>query len=154
MEVPMDEIKKLTLPKQLLAGGGVLLFIFSFFDWFSIGGGRVGSGAFSYAIPEYSANAWETEAVGFFFGVLPVLAGLAAAALVLLPVFGVKLPDGAPWEMITAICGCVGALVVIELLKGESPADRAFGLIVAAIAGAAMCAGGVMTLMNQNKSAS
>ncbi len=144
MEVRMDEIKKLTLPKQLLAGGGVVVFLFSFFSWFSFElGGYAG-----FAGIDTSVNGWD---VGFLWGGLPAIAGLAAALIVLLPVFKVALPDGAPWELIASICGCIGALVVLKLLTGETGFDRAFGLYIAAIGGAAMCAGGVMSLMNQNK---
>lgn len=144
MEVPMDDIKKLTLPKQLLVGGGVLTFIFSFFDWFTVGGGSIGG----YELPEFGGNGWD---VGFLWGGLPALAGLAAAAIILLPLFNVKLPEDVPWGMIAAICGLTGALVVLKLLFGEDGTDRAFGLYLASLGGAAMTAGGVMTLMDQNK---
>ena len=149
----MDELKKLTLPKQLLAGGGVLVFFFSFFEWFSA---SLKGGLGGFGVEAGGGNGWD---VGFLWGGLPALAGLAAAAIVVLPVFKVALPDGAPWDMISAICGLTGALVLLKFLIGEDGGayiefGRSFGLYIAAIAGIAMCAGGVMTLMNQNKASS
>ena len=149
----MDDLKKLTLPKQLLAGGGIAVFIFSFFEWFSI---SVKGGLGGFGADVGGGNGWD---VGFLWGGLPALAGLAAAAIVLLPVFNVSLPDGAPWDMIAAICGATGALVALKFLIGEDDGgyvevSRSFGLFIDTLGGIAMCAGGVMTLMNQNKAAS
>ena len=132
----MDELKKNA--DYLVLGGGAVLFIASFFDWYSYEiSGLQGFGV------DTSFNGWETAGVSFLFGILPALLGLALAVFAGIKLFAkdVKLPE-APWGLIVLIAGvAAGALVLIELLKGESPFDRAWGLYLATIAGLVLAGG-------------
>ena len=70
---------KLTTSDKVVAGSGLLLFIASFLPWFGVEGFNV------------HGNGWD---VGFFWGGIPALLGLAAAGVVLATKLGdVKLPD-------------------------------------------------------------
>jgi len=136
----VDDLNKLGPARLLLAAGGLVLFIASFLEWFSVDTGGILGSSFSL-----TANGWD---VGFLWGGLPALLGLALAVLILLPVFAkdLKLPAEVPWLLIYAIAGIVaGALVILKLLIGESdPWDRSYGLYLAAIAGIATLIGGIL----------
>ncbi len=120
-----------------LLAAGVLIFILSFFPFYTIEVGGLGSD---------SRNAWES-----FWSWFPVLLGLAATAMILLPRFGVKLP--VPSRLVALGCWALAfVLLIIALITfpygGDVPdaqkelVDKATGhgfglyasLLVAAIA--------------------
>jgi len=132
----VDELKKNA--DYLILGGGAVLFIASFFDWYSFDYGGISGLSYSSSV-----NGWETGLVSFLFGILPALLGLALAVFAGIKLFAkdVKLPE-APWGLIVLIAGvAAGALVLIEVLKGESPWDRAWGLYLAVVAGIVLAVG-------------
>jgi hypothetical protein len=130
------DFSKLTTSDKVVAGSGLLLFIASFLPWFKFDfGGFLGS---------QTANGWD---VGFFWAGIPALLGLAAAGLVLASKLSdFKLPElPIPWGQAFLIAGGVSAaIVVLKLLTGESPLDRAWGLFLATIAALAFAGGGFM----------
>jgi hypothetical protein len=133
-------VDKLTTSDKVVAGSGLLLFIASFLPWFGIEGFS-GSG-----------NGWD---VGFLWGGIPALLGLAAAGVVLATKLGdVKLPDlPITWGQAILGAGALSALLVLlKLLLGEEVCgfgecidfDRKWGLFVAAIAAIGLAAGGYL----------
>jgi hypothetical protein len=133
-------VDKLTTSDKVVAGSGLLLFIASFLPWFGFEG-------FSE-----SGNGWD---VGFFWGGIPALLGLAAAGVVLATKLGdVKLPDlPITWGQAILAAGALSALIVVlKLLIGHEECgggfcfdfDRKWGLFVAAIAAIGLAAGGFL----------
>jgi hypothetical protein len=145
------DFSKLKTSDWVIGVAGILLFIFSFFDWFTVevegndffGGGEVGGG-----------NGWD---VGFFWAGIPVILGLAMVAVVAIKAFSpdTKLPDlPVPWGLALFIAGCVAAaIVVLKLLIGEDvdgaeligvDVKRAFGLFLAALSAIGLAVGGFL----------
>ena len=131
---------KLTTSDKVVAGSGLLLFIASFLPWFGVEG-------FSEA-----GNGWD---VGFLWGGIPALLGLACAGVVLATKLGdVKLPDlPFTWGQAILGAGALSALLVLlKLLLGYEVCgfgscidlDRKWGLFVAAIAAIGLAAGGFL----------
>ncbi len=129
------DLSKLTTGDKVVAGSGIALFIFSFFPWFGIDVG----------FASYSESGWSS-----IFSLLAILVGIAMALIVLLPMFGVELPElGMPWSQILFITGIVAvALLVLQLLVGSSTAgvdlDRKIGVFLGVVAGAGLCFGGFL----------
>jgi hypothetical protein len=134
------DLSKLTTSDKVVAGSGLLLFIASFLPWFGIDGF------------DGSGNGWD---VGFLWGGIPALLGLAAAGVVLASKLGdVKLPDlPITWGQAILGAGALSALLVLlKLLLGEEACafgtcidfDRKWGLFVAAIAAIGLAAGGFL----------
>jgi hypothetical protein len=78
----VNAMSGITLPDKLTLGAGVVGLVASFMPWYTI------SGRTAY---NYSRNGWGVNFGGWF----PVLLLMAAAGLVALRLFGVKLPDQA-----------------------------------------------------------
>lgn len=132
------DLNKLSTSEKLIAGSGLALFIASFLPWFGLFG--------------YNGNGWD---VGFFWGGVPALLGLALAVLVALPLFAadVKLPE-LPVTWGQAILGAAGLsafLVVLKLLIGHHSLNRQWGLFVAVIAAVALAAGGFLKFQEEQK---
>lgn len=134
------DLSKLSTSDRVVAGSGLLLFIASFLPWFGIDGFS-GSG-----------NGWD---VGFLWGGIPALLGLAAAGVVLATKLGdMKLPDlPVTWGQAILGAGVLSALlVVLKLLMGYEVCgfgscidlDRKWGLFVAAIASIGLAVGGYL----------
>lgn len=134
------DLSKLTTSDKIVAGSGILLFIASFLPWFGIDGFS-GSG-----------NGWD---VGFFWGGIPALLGLAAAGIVLASKLAdVTLPDlPIPWGQAFLGIGVLAALIVLlKLLLGYEVCgfgacvdfDRKWGLFLASLAAIGLAAGGFL----------
>lgn len=129
------DLSKLTTGDKVIAGSGIALFIFSFFPWFGIDVG----------FASYSESGWSS-----IFSLLAILVGIAMVVVVLLPAFGVDLPElGMPWSQILLIAGIVAAaLILLQLLVGSSTAgvdlDRKIGVFLGLIAGIGLAAGGFL----------
>lgn len=130
------DLNKLSTSDKIVAGSGLLLFIASFLPWFGKG--------------PFDGNGWD---VGFLWGGIPALLGLACAGVVLASKLGdVKLPDlPVTWGQAILGAGALAALlVVLKLLLGYEACsfdlcidlDRKFGLILAAIAAVGLAYGG------------
>ncbi|MGY6502807.1 MAG: hypothetical protein ACXIVQ_18160 [Acidimicrobiales bacterium] len=140
------DLNKLTMGDKVIAGSGIALFIFSFFPWF---GFDFGFGA------RATANGWD---VGFLWGGLPALLGLALAAVVLIPLFAAdfKLPDlPITWGQALLGAAAVAAFfVILKLLIGESGLNREIGMFLSALAAAGLAAGGFLKFQEEQKGAS
>lgn len=132
------DLNKLTLGDRVIAISGIVLFVFSFFDWFTaeIGGETLDSG-----------NAWD-----FTLPMLAVLIGIAMVVIVALKAFGVALPESVPWGLVLLVMGViVFAFILIKLIAGvdvAGPFDidvkRKIGIFVGVIAGAGLAVGGYL----------
>jgi hypothetical protein len=135
------DLNKLSTADKVIAGSGILLFIFSFFPWFGFDLGPFGSA---------TANGWD---VGFIWGGLPALLGLALAALVLIPMFSpdFKLPDlPVTWgQAFLGVAVFAAFWVVLKLLIGESGLDREIGMFLAAIAAVGLAVGGFLKFQEE-----
>jgi hypothetical protein len=130
------DLSKLTTADKVIAGAGIVLFISSFLAWFKVE-------AFGYSA---TANGWD---VGFFWGGIPALLGLAAAIVVLVnKLTDADLPDlPVPWSQALFGAGALSAvIVVLKLLTGYHSVDRAFGLFLATLAALAFAAGGFLKM--------
>ena len=138
------DLNKLTMGDRVIAISGIVLFIFSFFDWL----GYEGAGPFGGSV---AGNAWD-----FTLCWLAVLIGLAMVVLVALKAFDVSLPDlgGTSWGLILLVMGVVAfAFVLIKLIAGPNVPDilgdavdgtRKFGIFVGLLATAGLAAGGYL----------
>ena len=133
------DLNKLTMGDRVIAISGIVLLVFSFFDWFSaeFQGETLDSG-----------NAWD-----FNLTLLAVLIGIAMVVIVALRAFGVALPESAPWGTILLVMGVVAfAFVLIKLIAGvdveSGPFDvdvkRKIGIFVGIIASAGLAIGGYL----------
>ena len=106
---------RLSLGEKLMAGGGLVLFVFSFFgSWVKVSGvGGVGSVSF---------NAW--DGYGFILK-LGILVGLVLAGAIIAKAAGVTLPDMPPvvW---TILAGIVVVTFLLTLAIGPNDEGAEF----------------------------
>lgn len=141
------DLNKLTMGDRVIAISGIVLFVFSFFDWFGASLKNVPAG---FSASE-GGNAWD-----FTLPMLAVLIGIAMVVLVALKAFGVDLPDlgGTSWGLILLIMGAVAfAFVLIKVIAGVNVPDgaedfidisRKIGLFVGLVASAGLAVGGYL----------
>lgn len=139
------DLSKLTLSDRIIAGSGILLFIFSFLPWY---GKDVGP----YS---YSESGWSY----FLFGVIPALLAIAILVYIAIRVFSpsTNLPDlPVPWATAVLIAaGLAAILVVLKLLIGASKSgvtlDRKYGLFISVLAALGLAGGAAMAFMAEQK---
>jgi hypothetical protein len=152
------DLSKLSKSDRLIVAGGLVLFIASFFPWFSVkvhGGAGLGIGTTAA-----TGNGWD---VGFLWAGLPALLGLAAAAVILATKLGSATLPQLPvtWGQAFLGAGALSALLVIlKLLIGEDgggsigtvrvSVDRSWGLFLATLAALAFAAGGYLKFSEEN----
>ena len=145
------DLSKLSMGDKVLAGSGLALLIFSFFNWFT----AKGKGTLAIGVGTSSNNGWDY----FFTGIVPVLLALVLVVYVVLTKLtdGVKLPDlpvGYPL-VVLGVAGLAALLVVLRLLIGSGediPAEakqfveinRSFGLYLSTLAALGLAAGGFL----------
>jgi len=141
----VDKINTLSTPEKAIAGGGVLMLIASFFDWwhFSVAGfGSAGE------------SAWGDP--GSIWGILAVLLSLVLAGIVLSTRLGnvqmPALPETVTWAQVWG--GGAAAVVVLVLLKAwriQAAPVGGFGIgfFLGVIAAAAIAYGGYMMYTEQ-----
>jgi hypothetical protein len=145
------DFSKLKTSDWVIAISGIVLFIASFLDWFTV---EVEGGEFFGDVSLGGGNGWD---VGFFWGGIPALIGLALVALVAIKAFSpdTKLPDlPIGWGQAMFIAGVIAAvIVVLKLLIGidENGSEafgvdvkRAFGIFLAALAAIGLAVGGFL----------
>jgi hypothetical protein len=153
------DFSKLKTSDWVIAASGLVLFIASFLDWFtvSIDGGEL------FGSVSDGGNGWD---VGFFWAGIPVLLGLAMIAVVAIRAFSpeTKLPDlPIGWGQALFIAGVVAAaIVLLKLLIGEDvdgadilgvEIERAFGLFLASIAAIGLAVGGFLAWQDEKSGA-
>jgi hypothetical protein len=93
----------------LLIGGGLVVLIFGFVDWFTLSGFSGGANAFDFTLT----------------GLIPWLLLVAAAVITFLLAGGLVKPGGTQWPLILLGATALGALlIVIRLLIGSDLGDH------------------------------
>ncbi len=125
------DLSKLSKGEQLFVGGSLLYVISSFFNWFKIDLGPLGS---------QGANGFD---VGFGWCTLWFILLLLGAASLLLPMFGVDVPK-LPAIAYLAVGALAALFAVLKLLIGIEGLDRGIGLFLAVIASLIAAFGGFL----------
>lgn len=135
-----EKLMALSTPEKAIAGGGVLMLIASFFDWFHADfEGIVSVGRSGWGDP---ASIWS---------ILAILISVALAAAVVAPRLGdvtlPALPENVTWGKVFG--GGAAAVVVLMLLKAWRILDVpvggfGIGFFIAIVATAAIAYGGYM----------
>jgi hypothetical protein len=142
----VDKVNLLSTPEKAIAGGGILMLIASFFNWWSYS-----EGGFSFG-----QSGWDSP--GSIWGILAILISLALAGVVLATKLGnvqmPALPEGVTWGKVWG--GGAALVVVFVLLKAWRIMDVpvggfGIGFFLAVIAAAAIAYGGYM-LYSEEKS--
>jgi uncharacterized membrane protein YhaH (DUF805 family) len=141
------EVDKLSTGEKIAGVSGVLLFIFMFFDWFSV---SVSNGFFGVAA---SGNAWD------WLDVIPIILLIAVVAAVGVAV--VRLTDAVfePAISMNAVVAVLGAISFLLILyRIVSPPDSgfsevdvspAFGIFLGLIAAAGIAYGGYRAMQEE-----
>jgi hypothetical protein len=146
----MEKINALSMPEKAIAGGGILMFIASFFDWWHAssqsveieGLGRISSGSFG-------ASGW--DAPGDIWSILAILVSVALAGIVIATKLGnvqmPALPPSLTWGQVWG--GGAALVVVLMLLKAwrilAAPyGGFGIGFFIAVVATVAIAYGGYM----------
>jgi hypothetical protein len=120
----MDRFKALPLGRQLIIGGGVLLFIDTFLPWQKV----------SFLSSSVSATAWHG-----FWGVLLGLLTIAIVVWVGAHVLGVELPVNLPDGLVTLSLG--GLILLFALVKTFTEDFSAWASYLGIVLAAAVAAG-------------
>ncbi len=139
------DLNRLTTGDQIIGVSGIVLFIFSFFDWLGISVGDRSD----------AKNAWS-----FPLLLIAVLIGIALVVYVALKAAGTELPalGTVTWGQIAVgLAGLAFLFVLIKLITGPSgwngvdipdfvDKDRKFGIFVGIVATGGLVAGAVLNL--------
>jgi uncharacterized membrane protein YhaH (DUF805 family) len=140
------EVDKLSMGEKIAGVSGVLLFIFMFFDWFSV---SVSNGFFSAS----TGNAWD------WLDVIPIILLIAIVAAVGIAV--IRLTDAVfePAISMNAVVAVLGAISFLLILyRIISPPDSgfseidvspAFGIYLGLIAAAGIAYGGYRAMQEE-----
>jgi hypothetical protein len=142
------DLNKLTMGDKVIAGSGIALFVFSFFNWLGI---EVNSGPFSAS---ESKSGW-----GFTLTLIAILIGIAMVVIVALKAFGVDLPQlgSVTWGQVLLAMGAVSfVFVLIKVIVGPNLANaadiagvdktRGIGIFLGLLATAGLVAGGYLRM--------
>lgn len=141
------EVDRLSTGEKIAGASGVLLFIFMFFDWFSV---SVSNGLFGAAA---SGNAWD------WLDVIPIILLIAIVAAVGVAV--IRLTDAVfePAISMNAVVAVLGAISFLLILyRIISPPDSgfsevdvspAFGIFLGLIAAAGIAYGGYRAMQEE-----
>jgi hypothetical protein len=131
---------------EIVAGiGGLALFVFLFFDWFSGGGtevsGSVANGTLTVEHPGVSG--W--DALSDLPGFLIILSGVAGIALAALAANGLRVNIPLRRGAFTAALGALAVLLILWRMVAGSPTLK-IGVFLGLAAAIAITAGAVMAL--------
>ena len=130
------DFSKFKTPDWLVMGGGLVVLIFGFLDWFKLSGAPVSA----------SSNAFDYT----FTGLIPWVLLVGAAVVTFLLASGILARGTAPWTLVILGATVLGALLIIlRVLIGDDedglPAgvsiDRSVGLWLSAIGAIAAAVG-------------
>jgi hypothetical protein len=143
------DISKLSNGDKVLAGSGILLFIFSFLTWF-----KKDYGALGYHVT-YKQNGWDY----FGTGTIPVIIALLLIAYVVVTKLldNVTLPElPIAYNLLVLGLGVlVAVLIILRLLLGASYSgidvdlDRSIGLFLSVIAGIGVAGGSFLKFQEE-----
>lgn len=138
------DLAKLSMGDRVIAGSGIALFIFSFFNWLGIEVGPYSE----------SKSGWS-----FTLTLIAILIGIAMVVLVALKAFGVELPalGGVTWGQVLLGMGAVAfVFVLIKLIVGPNvdtggldvnyDKTRNIGIFLGLIATGGLAAGGYLRM--------
>jgi hypothetical protein len=140
----MDKINTLSTPEKLIAGGGVLMLIASFFDWWHASAGGISVGESGWGDP------------GSIWSLLAILISVVLAGVVIATKLGnmrmPDLPQGTTWGLVFG--GGAAAVVVLMLLKAWRIQDVpvggfGIGFWVGVVATVLIAAGGYMVYQEE-----
>jgi hypothetical protein len=142
----MDKLNNLSTGEKLIAGGGVLMLIASFFDWWH----------FDEAGIEVGRSGWGDP--GAIWSILAILLSIALVAVIVAIRFGnvnmPDLPENVTWGLIFG--GGAALIVVLMLLKAWRIADApgggfGIGFWLGLIATVAIAAGGFLLYSEEKR---
>jgi hypothetical protein len=139
--------KPITVASLVMGVGALVVLIFSFLDFYTLGGND-------------GTSAWDTDGL-FPASIIPVMLGVAMLVFLILDLVGVKLPEKVltfTWPQIYATLGVSAAVIMIGWLLSnpydvllnelaESDSGRGVGLILMLLGSLAMAAGSIMSLL-------
>jgi hypothetical protein len=140
------DISKLSRGEQIICLGGILLLVFSFFNWYKLDTGGVD-------VPGSGANGWD-----FTLGWLAVVIGIIMVAQIAASKFGgMNMPDlgSVTWGQVHLGLGVVALLfLIIRLIDvpeafGGADVDRAFGLFVSFVGAVGLAIGGYLKFQEE-----
>jgi hypothetical protein len=149
------DLNKLTTGDRVIAISGIVLFIFSWFDWLGV---KVNAGPVEASAAD---SGW-----GFTLTLIAILLGIAMVVLVALKAFGVELPDlgGVSWGQVLLVMGVVAfVFVLIKLIAGPNidtggfgnvDKTRKFGIFIGLIATAGLAVGGYLRFQEDKSGSS
>ena len=130
------DFSKFKTPDWLVIGGGLVVLIAGFLDWFKLSDSDVGANAFDYTLT----------------GLIPWILIVGAAVLTFLLAGGIIKAGGAPWTLIILGATALGALlIIIRVLIGADDVpdgldvERAIGLWLSALGAIVAAAGAFMS---------
>jgi len=130
------DFSKFKTPDWLVIGGGLVVLIAGFLDWFKLSDSDVGANAFDYTLT----------------GLIPWILIVGAAVLTFLLAGGIIKAGGAPWTLIILGATALGALlIIIRVLIGADDVpdgldvERAIGLWLSALGAIAAAAGAFLS---------
>ena len=142
----MDKINALSTGEKLIAGGGVLMLVASFFNWWQASGGGITVGESGFGQP------------GSIWGLLAILISIVLAGVVLATRLGnmnmPALPENLTWGL---VFGGGGALVVVLVLlkawriSAVPIGGFGIGFFLGLIAAVAIGAGGYLLYTEEKK---
>ena len=157
-ELAEFDLNKLSTGDKVIGVSGIVLIIFSFFQWLGVKVELKGIVA-----AEASKSGW-----GFTLTLIAILIGIAMTAIVVLKVMDVKLPDlgGVTWGQVLLVAGVVAfVFVLIKLIAGPNVGDtsglassavsktRKIGIFAGTIASAGLAYGGFLKFKEEKSAA-
>jgi hypothetical protein len=145
------DMSKLSRGEQVIGVSGIVLLIFSFFNWYKIDTGGLD-------VPGSGANGWD-----FTLGWLAVVLGIVMVAQILASKFGnMNMPNlgGVSWGQVHLGLGAIALVfLIIRLIDvpsafGGADVNRAFGLFVSFVGAAGLAAGGYLKFQEEKSGGS
>jgi hypothetical protein len=136
------DASRLRTGEIVAGGGGLALFVFLFFDWFS-GGAELTGTPGNLTVSRVGISGWDalTDLPGF----LIILAGVSGMALVCLAAAGQRVNIPVPRGGVTATLGSLAVLLILWRMVAGSPTLK-IGVFLALAAAVAIAAGALMAL--------
>lgn len=136
-------LNRLSTGGRLIVAAGLLLFIDSFLPWFracvDLGGLLGGEGG---EVCGDAHTGWSNA-----LSLLGILLAVAMAVVVVLQASGTALPalGSLSWSQVMLGAGVLSALlIVLQLIVGDSPGERAYGAWIGAVLALLLLAGAVL----------